>query len=174
MELILTPEIPKTEVFKQIESYLGELAIGVDSVDNERPWGGFFVISKESTDTFIDTFYSGYDVNKIKQFGDELQPKILVVGPDEILSWQYHFRRAEIWSGVHGPVGYHRSIDDNQGEVHTLGVGEVVQFSPLERHRLRGLTNWGVVAEFWQHTDPKDPSNESDIVRLDDAYGRAA
>jgi mannose-6-phosphate isomerase len=35
-----------------------------------------------------------------------------------------------------------------------------------ERHRLIGLASCGVIAEIWQHTDPKDPSDEEDIVRL--------
>ncbi|NBC66802.1 MAG: hypothetical protein GVY07_14240 [Bacteroidetes bacterium] len=41
-----------------------------------------------------------------------------------------------------------------------------------QRHRLIGLQNWGVVAEIWQHTDSSDPSDEEDIVRLDDDFGR--
>lgn len=172
MEFGFTPETSKEEVFSTLNQYIGELAIGITSVDQSRPWGGFFVIDEASTDTFINQFYADYDVDKIKQFGDKLQPKILIVAPNEILSWQYHYRRAEIWSGVAGPIGYHRSSDNEQGEVHTLAIGEVVQFNPEERHRLKGLENWGVVAEFWQHTDPTNPSDEEDIVRLDDKYGR--
>ena len=42
-----------------------------------------------------------------------------------------------------------------------------------ERHRLVGLENWGVVAEFWQHTDPDHPSDEDDIVRVQDDYKRS-
>jgi hypothetical protein len=41
-----------------------------------------------------------------------------------------------------------------------------------ERHRLIGFETWGVVAEFWQHTDPTNPSNEEDIIRLQDDYSR--
>lgn len=172
MEFGFTPETPKEKVFEVVQEHLGNLAIGINSVDSMRPWGGFFVIDRTSTDTFIQQYYPGYDIAKIKQYGEELQPKILIVAPDEILSWQFHYRRAEIWSGVFGPVGYHRSADDRQGNVHILQSRQVVQFDPLERHRLKGLTNWGVVAEFWQHTDPENPSNEDDIVRLDDKYGR--
>jgi hypothetical protein len=40
------------------------------------------------------------------------------------------------------------------------------------RHRLVGLDNWGVVTEIWQHTDVEHPSDESDIVRLQDDFGR--
>ena len=41
-----------------------------------------------------------------------------------------------------------------------------------ERHRLIGLESWGIVAEFWQHTNAQKPSNEDDIIRLQDDYAR--
>ena len=41
-----------------------------------------------------------------------------------------------------------------------------------ERHRLIGLSEWGIIAEIWQHTDAENPSNEDDIVRLQDDFGR--
>jgi mannose-6-phosphate isomerase len=41
-----------------------------------------------------------------------------------------------------------------------------------ERHRLVGLEDWGVIAEIWQHTDASNPSDESDIVRVQDDFGR--
>ncbi|NBV85915.1 MAG: phosphoheptose isomerase, partial [Verrucomicrobia bacterium] len=31
---------------------------------------------------------------------------------------------------------------------------------------------WGIVAEIWLHTDPSAPSDENDIIRLDDDFGR--
>ena len=41
-----------------------------------------------------------------------------------------------------------------------------------ERHRLIGLDNFAVVSEIWQHTDPNNLSDEDDIVRISDEYGR--
>ncbi len=35
-----------------------------------------------------------------------------------------------------------------------------------------GLDTFGIVAEIWQHTDPTNPSEEDDIVRLQDDFGR--
>ena len=35
-----------------------------------------------------------------------------------------------------------------------------------------GLNDFAVLAEIWQHTDPENPSNEDDIVRISDDYGR--
>ena len=47
-----------------------------------------------------------------------------------------------------------------------------VKLKQGERHRLIGMNGWGVVAEIWQHTDPASPSDEDDIVRLQDDFGR--
>ena len=57
-------------------------------------------------------------------------------------------------------------------ELVSFGAGETVVLQQGERHRLIGLEDWGVVAEFWQHTDAESPSNEDDIVRLQDDYAR--
>ena len=53
-----------------------------------------------------------------------------------------------------------------------LKEGDTITFQIEERHRLVGLSNFGVVAEIWIHTDLKNPSNEQDIVRLEDDYFR--
>jgi hypothetical protein len=34
------------------------------------------------------------------------------------------------------------------------------------------LDGWGIVAEIWRHTDVENPSNEEDIVRVQDDFGR--
>jgi mannose-6-phosphate isomerase-like protein (cupin superfamily) len=164
--------ITKEEVFTKVGAYLDELGVTITSIDNQRPWGGFFVIADESIEAFIKQFFEDYDLEKIKQFSPKLMPKILVIRPGEELSWQYHFRRAELWRCVDGPVGYRRSMGDTQTDTQTLQPGEIVQFKPHERHTGVGLDNWGIVAEFWQHTDPSQPSDEEDIIRLEDKYGR--
>ena len=102
----------------------------------------------------------------------KLSPKILVVKPGARLSWQYHHRRAETWRVIEGPVGIIRSFSDEEGEPASLESGETVVLTQGERHRLIGLDQWGVVAEFWQHTDPNYPSDEADIVRVQDDYAR--
>ena len=70
-------------------------------------------------------------------------------------------------------MGIARSLTDKQGPVKTFDTGNKVVMEMGERHRLVGLENWGVVAEFWQHTDPNHPSDEEDIVRVQDDYQRA-
>ena len=50
--------------------------------------------------------------------------------------------------------------------------GDQITLKQGERHRLIGLDNYGVVAEIWQHTDKNNPSDEEDIVRVQDDFGR--
>lgn len=173
MRLSIPEQAPKQEVFEQVESYLGELSLKIASVDDQRPWGGFFVIDKESEGDFIDTYFPELDKDEIYKYGRELRPKILLVKPGQKLSWQYHNRRAELWKAVIGPVGVMVSEDDTQPEVaNTLQTDEIVEHGNQVRHRLIGSNKWGVVAEIWQHTDPTNPSDEADIIRLEDTYGR--
>jgi len=51
-------------------------------------------------------------------------------------------------------------------------LGSIVELAQGERHRLVGVDEWGVIAEIWKHTDPTNPSDESDIVRVQDDFGR--
>ena len=96
----------------------------------------------------------------------------MVVGPEKRLSWQYHNRRAEIWKLIGGVAGVVISDTDEETEVQKLEIGQVINLKCGERHRLVGTDGWGVVAEIWQHTDNENPSDENDIVRVQDDFGR--
>ena len=104
--------------------------------------------------------------------GEKLSPKFLVVAPQQRLSWQYHHRRAEIWRVLHGPVKVAISKSDEQGVPEPYNNGDIITLDKGDRHRLIGADGWGVVTEIWQHTDPQQPSDEDDIVRLQDDFGR--
>jgi mannose-6-phosphate isomerase len=165
------PAADKEELFNQVETFLVQSGISILSKDMSRPWGGFFVVDPESLDLFIKQFFHSKD--NLKHSGQQtLSPKILVVEPDKRLSWQYHHRRSEIWSVIHGPVGIIKSDTDHQGDLITLNEKDQIELQKGERHRLIGLEEWGVIAEIWQHTDPEHPSDEDDIVRLEDDFGR--
>lgn len=158
-------------VFISTEKELIKHNLKIETYDHSRPWGGFFVIKEEDTQRFSDIYFEGYDVSSLRKAG-KLSPKILLVKPGTRLSWQYHHRRAETWRVIKGPVGVVRSFDDEQKDMTTHHNGDVITLQKGERHRLIGLDNWGVVAEFWQHTDVESPSNEEDIIRLQDDYAR--
>ena len=158
-------------VFPEIESYLNDLNLNIQTKDIIRPWGGFFVIEENQASRFAELFFPSVKIEDLKISG-KLSPKILVVQPKMRLSWQYHHRRAELWRVISGKVGVTISDTDEEDKKIELGLGESISLKQGERHRLRGLDQWGVVAEIWQHTDATNPSDENDIVRVQDDFGR--
>ena len=162
---------PKEIAFEEIAKVLKEYNFKVVQQDQTRPWGGFFVIDESQAAQFAQLFFPNLEMDEI-QITNKLSPKILVVAPHKRLSWQYHFRRSEIWKIIGGIVGVKTSLTDEEGEINKLTTGAFIQMDKGERHRLIGLESWGIVAEIWQHTDPNNPSDEDDIVRLQDDFGR--
>ncbi len=158
-------------IFQRIEEEIKSYGLSVASFDFERPWGGFFVIDEDQAQEFANVYFEGFDVDNLRVSG-KLSPKILLVKPGSRLSWQYHHRRAETWKVIDGPVGIVISSDNNEREMTKYHNGDILVLQQGERHRLIGLGNWGVVAEFWQHTDYSNPSDEDDIVRVQDDYSR--
>jgi mannose-6-phosphate isomerase len=65
------------------------------------------------------------------------------------------------------------SETDEEGALQNLKVGEIIRLRQGQRHRLVGLGGWGMIAEIWQHTDINHPSDEDDIVRVQDDFGRS-
>ncbi len=161
----------KKEIFDSIAQRLNSEGFNVVNVDDTRPWGGFFVIDEAQAQQFANVYFDGLNVEDLK-IGGKLSPKILVVAPNKRLSWQYHHRRAEIWQVVSGTVGVKTSPNDEEGDIQQLNSGDKIKLQQGERHRLIGLDDWGVISEIWQHTDAENPSDESDIVRVQDDFGR--
>lgn len=161
----------KEVVFDKIEKMLGAQGFNLVAKDDTRPWGGFFVIDENQAQDFANQFFDGMNVETLK-IGGKLSPKVLVVAPKARLSWQYHHRREEIWQVMEGVVGIKRSLTDEEGELKEYHPKDQVKMAKGERHRLIGLDGWGVVAEIWQHTDASNPSDEDDIVRVQDDFGR--
>ena len=157
--------------FNEIKLHIESKGFTVVAYDFDRPWGGFLVIDEAQAQEFANYFFSGLDVDSLR-IGGKLSPKILIVSPHVRLSWQYHHRRAEIWRVYKGTAGIIRSETDAQQEVEVLQTGDQVRLKQGERHRLVGLEDQALVAEIWQHTDPEHPSDEDDIVRVSDDFGR--
>jgi hypothetical protein len=59
-----------------------------------------------------------------------------------------------------------------EGEIELLNVGDTINLHQGERNRLIGLGNYAIIAEFCKHTYVNHPSDEEDIVRLQDDFGR--
>jgi mannose-6-phosphate isomerase-like protein (cupin superfamily) len=161
--------IPGAEIFKTIKDRLVENGFEIIASDSERPWGGFFVINEAQSEKFMASFFPE---KNFSDFTGKVSPKVLIVMPGKRLSWQYHFRRAELWKVVEGEVGVITSDNDNENPMARYFPGSVITLKKGERHRLVGLDTCGIIAEIWQHTENGHPSDEEDIVRLQDDYGR--
>lgn len=89
--------------------------------------------------------------------------KIITVNPGESLSYQYHNHRSEFW------VALDKGLEITVGEkVWTLGIHEEVIIPKKTPHRLRCIGKKPArIMEIWI-----GDSDESDIIRLKDKYGR--
>ena len=161
----------KKSTFEKVAALLHQSNFTIVDKDDTRPWGGFYVIDEAQAARFVQHYFAEENLSELK-ITNKLSPKILIVGPHQRLSWQYHHRRAEIWKCIDGTVGVMTSNTDKEDIRHTLKVGDIIKLKQGERHRLIGLDGWGIVAEIWQHTDESNPSDEDDIVRLQDDYSR--
>ena len=171
MQELFSSKIDKSSVFETIEKLLVAKNFNIINKDENRPWGGFFVINEEQSELFIKEYFSDFNQKDLIN-ENKLSPKILIVEPGKRLSWQYHFRRAELWKVVSGVVGVIKSNSDVENEITKHDPPSVIKLKQGERHRLIGLDSWGIIAEIWQHIDKSHPSDEEDIIRLQDDYGR--
>ena len=154
--------------YENIKSEVKNLGFSITHEDFNRPWGGFFQIDQRQSQKFVHTFISKeINVNNLK-----ISPKILIVEPNQRLSWQFHKRRKEIWKVYRNEIGVIRSLTNFENDLIIKKEGEVIHFDNQERPRLVGLDKIGVVAEIWIHTDLNNPSDENDIVRISDDYKR--
>jgi len=89
--------------------------------------------------------------------------KIITVEPGGSLSLQYHNRRAEFWIAL--DEGLEVTVDER---VWRPAPNEEIYIPRAARHRLRGVgTRSARIMEIWL-----GDSDEADIVRLEDTYGR--
>ena len=159
------------DIFSKTLEILSSKKLNVIDKDTDRPWGGFFVISEDNTQKFSNIYFNGLNTEKIKVSG-KLSSKFLIVAPNKRLSWQYHHRRSEIWKVVIGEIKVVTSHDDVERKEQILKEGDEIRLYKGERHRIIGLEDYAVVAEIWIHTDKDNPSDENDIVRVQDDFDR--
>ena len=159
------------KIFTKTCELLKSQKLNIIDKDTERPWGGFFVISENNAQDFANIYFNGLNTEELKISG-KLSPKILIIAPNKRLSWQYHHRRSEIWKVVGGQIKVVTSHDDIERKEQILKEGDEIRLSKGERHRIIGLENYAVVAEIWIHTDKDNPSDENDIVRVQDDFDR--
>ncbi len=168
-------QVLKPERLEKIKSeFIIPSGYKVAEEDMQRPWGGFWRISSDQAEQFVDQFFPNLTAEELGKYGTELSPKILAVEPGQKLSLQYHRRRAEVWQVIAGPVLVALSKEEQQGVWVAYESGQLLQIPPMTTHRLAVAEGeeWGIIAEVWQHTDPRHPSDEADITRIADDYDR--
>lgn len=143
-------------------------------VDEHKPWGAYYRLADQHVAEFVSEYFPDRTTEELGK-GGSLSPKFLVFEPGKKLSLQYHNRRAEIWKVIEGTLIAAVSDTDQEGVWQEYVKGEELAYGALARHRAGAPENgeWVVVAEVWQHTDTTHPTDESDIVRLADDFGRA-
>lgn len=160
----------KAEIFEEVKATLMDLGFNFIDEDFNRPWGGFLVMDPSQIEAFRQKFFS--EVKLTYDHALAYNAKIMLLAPGEKHSWQYHHRRSELWKLVAGKAAISRSFTDQENPATDMEIGDLIKLAQGERHRLIGKDTWGIVAEIWVHTDPNNPSDESDIVRLQDDYQR--
>jgi mannose-6-phosphate isomerase len=159
-------------IFSLIQHELENQYFQVVDKDLNRPRDGFSVVAEKQAQRFADVYFDSIDVSSLKITG-KLSPKILIVAPNKILSWQYHNRRFETcWRVIQSQACVLRSNIDFESELEILNVGATVTLIQGDRHRLVGLEDYAFLNEIWQHTDVDNTLDENDIVRLQDDFGR--
>ena len=159
------------DFFLKISEILKSQKLNIIDKNTKRPWGGFFIISEDNAQEFSNIYFNGLNTEELKISG-KLSPKILIIAPNKRLSWQYHHRRSEIWKVVSGEIKVITSHDDLERNEKILKMGDEIRLYKGERHRIIGLYDYAVVAEIWIHTDNDNPSDENDIVRVQDDFDR--
>ena len=160
-----------SDFFNKISEKLKSQNLTIIKKDLNRPWGGFFLISEDNAQDFSNIYFNGLNTEKLKVSG-KLSPKVLIIAPNKRLSWQYHHRRSEIWKVTSGEIKVVTSKDDVERNEVLLKEGDEINIFQEERHRIIGTDVYAVVAEIWIHTDKDNPSDEDDIVRVQDDFNR--
>ncbi len=168
--MILSNKEQSKLVFSRIEAEANGFSLDICARDFNRPWGGFLRFTEESLDLFFKAYWEGVDTGIAHGRRD---PKVLIVAPAQRLSLQLHHRRSELWRVLDGPVMIVHGPDEKNLVSEIFYGGDILNIPCGHIHRLVGaLDSWGRVAEIWIHEDQSNPSDESDIIRLQDDYAR--
>ena len=171
-ELNFSAELDKSTAINTVDKWRFEQGFLADEINGEKPWGAYWRVPDSQIRHFVERFFPQLSQD-LKMFELNLSPKLLLVEPNQQLSWQYHERRAENWVVVAGNLGIKMSATNEEPEkMKPFKRGQSVRLENGTRHRLISTGEWGLVAEIWTHSDSDNPSDEEDIKRLADGYGR--
>jgi len=172
-----TPDIEqqRSALYEQITEELQGFGLAIDESLSApaTPWGAYIRIREVSLAVFIKAYWKDSpELPLARSGGQRLEPKILIVAPHHRLSLQFHHRRQEHWRVVSGPVKVVLGETQETLQERLYQTGDLIEIPCGYLHRIAGLESWGVIAELWEHTCPDNPSDEDDIVRVQDDFSR--
>ena len=153
--------------------HVSELRTGMFVSKLDRNWldtpfimHGFLIESASDVDIVAEfSEYVWVDVNpSAKQLTASLVKPAATQKPGQAPSYQYHFKRSEIWIIVKGIAEI--KIDDN---VKFHVVGDIIRIPKEAKHQ---VTNIGETDLVFVEIQLGEYFGEDDIVRLEDKYGR--
>ena len=107
-----------------------------------RPWGTF--------ENLLDTDYC-----KVKQ---------IIIKPGQAPSYQYHFKRSEVWVVVQGKGEL--KLDD---VLYPVNSGDTINIPLKAKHQIQNTGNEDLI---FIEVQLGEYFGEDDIIRLEDKYGR--
>ncbi len=146
-------------IVEKLQVSYTKAGLAVVETNFERPWGGYVRFDNACAKPFIERYMPKY----IDITGGNISPKFLFLREGASLSKHRHFRRSEFWRAHLGSASV--EVEDRQL---ILNQGQYVEIDEQEIHRSLGLSGGAVIAEIWFHTRPGSPSDEEDIVGLED------
>ena len=108
----------------------------------KRPWGEF--------ENLLDVDYC-----KVKK---------IVINPGQAPSYQFHYKRSEVYVIVQGKASI--KLDD---VIREYNVGDTIIIPVLTKHRVENIGDNDLIFIEVQHGEY---FGEDDIVRIEDSYGR--
>jgi mannose-6-phosphate isomerase-like protein (cupin superfamily) len=108
----------------------------------QRPWGEF--------ENLLDS-----EICKVKQ---------IIIKPGQAPSYQYHFKRSEVWVLIQGEGEL--KIED---EIFKVETGDIVNVPVETKHQIK---NTGTEDLIFIEIQLGEYFGEDDIVRIEDNYGR--
>ena len=93
--------------------------------------------------------------------------KLLFVRTGQALSLQYHERKDEAWLVQEGRASLELGTFGDESSMHTVEIaaGDAFRYRPGTVHRITAIEDTTILEVSTPHLD--------DVVRLEDAYGRA-
>ena len=147
-----------------------KLRINIADIDKNRNWSIFIVKDESHEQGFVNTYFGRLYTSNLKIVG-QLIPKTHLASTSKRFRWKYFHRRVEIWNNILSQLDVKRSFNEEE-VLEILNVCDVVTIQKGIRHRLTSKKCNTFIADVWKNTDENNVSDECNIVRGQEDFGR--